>query len=437
MRTEIVHEGVKHLEYEIRKIVDYGNQLKAKFGLDMIWENIGDPLAMGEKVAPWIQDIIKGLTNDQASWAYSPSRGVTAAREFLAAEANKRQGGVKLGPEDILFTNGVADAVEKIYDLIRKDARVLMQSPSYPTHSSNESKRGEYELIQFRLDPNNDWQPDLDEVEKKIKYNPQVLAIALVNPDNPTGMVYKRETLEAMVALAAKYGLFLICDEIYAHIVYNGRKTLHLSEVAGEVPALALRGVSKDYPWPGSRCGWMEMLNRTRDRQFARYCEALVNAKMMEVCSTTLPQMSVPRVYGDPRYAVLKDERAKLFEERGNEYYDFFSKVDGVKVTRPQGAFYFSVLFRDGVLNDRQTLPIPNPEARRFVEEKVAGVAPDKRFVYYMMASAGMCATPLSGFHSDLAGFRLTTLRTDAVKRREVCERIKKAVGDYLGSAGK
>ena len=67
----------------------------------------------------------------------------------------------------------------------------------------------------------------------------------------------------------------------------------------------------------------------------------------------------------------------------------------------------------------------------------VAGVAPDKRFVYYMMASAGVCATPLSGFHSDLAGFRLTTLRTDAVKRREVCERIKKAIGDYLGSAGK
>ncbi len=433
MRTTIVHLGVKHLEYEIRQIVDYGYELKRLFNTDMIWENIGDPLAMGESVAPWIREIVADLARKDQSWAYSPSRGVLTTREYLADEINRR-GDTTVTPDDILFTNGVADAVDKVYDLIRKDARVLMQSPSYPTHSSNEAKRGDYELVQFQLDPDNDWQPDLDDMHKKIKYNPQIIAIALVNPDNPTGMVYKPETIATIVDLARRYGLFIICDEIYAHIVYNGRETKHISEFIGDVPALALRGVSKDYPWPGARCGWIEMHNRHKDPEFYTYTNSLINAKMMEVCSTTLPQMSVPLVYGNPQYQTLKKERAARFEERGNEYYEFFKNVEGVKVTRPSGSFYFSVLFKKDVLNDKQTLPIENPEARRFVEDKVKSVALDKRFVYYMMATYGVCVTPLSGFHSDLQGFRLTTLRPEKEKRAESLSRIKKAIEQYLGS---
>ncbi|MDR3210761.1 MAG: pyridoxal phosphate-dependent aminotransferase [Planctomycetota bacterium] len=431
MRNTIVHQGAKYLEYEIRQIVDYGYALKRNFGIGMIWENIGDPLAMGEKVAPWIMDIVKELVADNRSWAYSPSRGILETREFLSAEIDRR-GGAKVTPDDILFTNGVADAVDKIYDLIRKDDRVIMQSPSYPTHSSNEVKRGDYEMIQFHLDPNNDWQPDLDEIHLKIRYNPQVIAIALVNPDNPTGTVYKTEILKEIIDLARRYGLFIICDEIYAHIVYNGQTTRHLSQIIDDVPALVLRGISKDYPWPGSRCGWIEMLNRRQDPAFLNYTNSLVTTKMMEVCSTTLPQMSIPLVYGNPLYQDLKRDRAALFEERGNEYYEFFRQVKGVKVTRPEGAFYFSVIFEDGVLDDRQTLPITNPEARRFVQDKAAGVASDKRFVYYMMASEGICATPLSGFHSGLRGFRLTTLRPEKDKRREVLERIRQAIETYI-----
>ncbi|MDR0362868.1 MAG: pyridoxal phosphate-dependent aminotransferase [Planctomycetota bacterium] len=432
MRTSIINEGAKHLEYEIRQIVDYGYSLRDRFGVTLTWENIGDPLEMGEKVSPWIVDVVSGLVKESRSWSYSPSRGILAAREFLAEEVNRR-GGTQVTPNDILFTNGVADAVDKIYDLIRKDARVLMQSPSYPTHSSNEAKRGDYELLQFQLDPKNDWQPDIEEIVNKVKYNPQVIAIALVNPDNPTGMVYKWETLQAIADIARRYGLFLICDEIYTHIVYNGRETMHLSEVLGEdVPALSLRGISKDYPWPGSRCGWIEMLNRKCDSDFSVYCDALVNAKMMEVCSTTLPQMSIPLVYGNPKYQEVKQVRAKEFEARGNEFYDFFQSVPGVTVTRTYGAFYFTVLFKDGVLNDRQTLPIADPECARFVADRVKGFSPDKRFIYYMMASVGVCATPLSGFHTSLQGFRLTTLKPERERRMKSLRRIKQAIEDYV-----
>ncbi len=431
---KIAHDGIKNLHYEIREIVDYGYALQ-KRGIPITWENIGDPIAAGEKVAPWIKDIVRNIQNDDASWAYCPSRGVQKTREFLADIVSNRPGSVKIGADDILFFNGIADAVDKIYDLIQKDNRVLMPSPSYPTHTSNEGKRGDYCHLQFQLHPRNDWQPDLEEIENKVKYNPQVVAIAIVNPDNPTGTVYKRETLEGIVAIARRYGLFIICDEIYAHICYNGAETLHISQVLGDVPGLALRGISKDFPWPGSRCGWIEMLNRNSSEYFREYCEALVKSKMMEVCSTTMPQMAIPAVYGDPRYRDLKNARAVMFEHRSNQVYEYFrDHVPGTIVRRTQGAFYFCVVFEDGVLNDRQTLPIQDPEVRAFVEKSVEGVALDKRFVHYMMASEGVCVTPLTGFHTELQGFRITTLGPDNNERAKVLERIGNSIKCYIGS---
>ena len=202
----IVLEGYRNLHYEIREIVDFGHALQ-RMGRPITWENIGDPVAAGEKVEPWIKEIVADLVaNDEKSFAYCPSRGVLATREFLAAKANERPGGTRVEPDDILFLNGIADGVDKIYDLMKKDARVLMPSPSYPTHTSNEGKRGDYPHLQFRLDPATGWLPDLDEIENKVRYNPQVVAIALVNPDNPTGAVYPRKTLEGIVAIARKYG---------------------------------------------------------------------------------------------------------------------------------------------------------------------------------------------------------------------------------------
>ncbi len=434
MRMKIAHDGIKNLHYEIREIVDFGNGLQ-KLGIPITWENIGDPITAGEKVAPWVKEIVRNIQLDDSSWAYCPSRGVLKTREFLADQASKRPGGLKVCPDDILFFNGIADAVDKIYDLIQKDNRVLMPSPSYPTHTSNEGKRGDYSHLQFQLHPRNDWQPDLEEIENKIKYNPQVVAIAIVNPDNPTGSVYKRETLEGIVAIARKYGIFIICDEIYAHICYNGAETLHISEILGDVPALALRGISKDFPWPGSRCGWIEMLNRNSSQYFREYCDALVKSKMMEVCSTTLPQMAIPAIYGDPRYPALKAERAKIFEQRSNQVYEYFrDNVPGTIVRRTQGAFYFCVVFEDGVLNDKQTLLIADPVVRAFVEKSVEGVALDKRFVHYMMASEGVCVTPLTGFHTEILGFRITTLAPDDNHRAEVLVRIGDSIKRYIAS---
>lgn len=430
MRTGIVHESARHLVYEIRKIVDYGHLLE-EMGQPITWENIGDPIPMGEQMAPWIAEIVQNLLKDNASWGYCPSRGVKATREYLAEKINER-GGVTVTPDDLLFVNGIADAINKIYDLIRRDARVLMPSPCYPTHLTSEYKRGDYEGLQYRMDPRSGWLPDLDEIRAKVKHNPQIVAITLTNPDNPTGMVYPREILEEIVEIARQSNLFIICDEIYSHICYNGKTGTHISTVVGDVPAIALRGISKEYPWPGSRCGWLEILNSDKSPEFAEYAAALVNSKMMEVCSTTLPQMSIPEVFSDSRYPDHLKTRAAIFERRANEAYDFFKEMECVVVTRPEGAFYFCVVFKEGVLSNTQTLPISNPGIRELVESKVKGVANDKRFVYYLMASLGVCVTPLAGFHSSLEGFRITLLQTNDEIRRGTLKRIREGIESYI-----
>ncbi|MHC4885432.1 MAG: aminotransferase class I/II-fold pyridoxal phosphate-dependent enzyme, partial [Planctomycetota bacterium] len=262
----------------------------------------------------------------------------------------------------------------------------------------------------------------------------QIVAIALVHPDNPTGYVYPRDVMLEIIDIAREHDLFIICDEVYAHITFNGAETCHLSTVIGDVPALSLRGISKEYPWPGARCGWIEILNRGKDREFDRYADALIKSKMMEVCSTTLPQLSIPRVFGDPRYPDHLKARAKMFEDRANEAYDFFSELDCVTVHRVQGALYFPVVFNEGVLNYNQALPIENPKAKALIEELVKDVPDDKRFVYYLMASAGVCVTPLCGFHSELQGFRITLLQANDELRRDTLKRISTAIQAYVSS---
>ena len=276
--------------------------------------------------------------------------------------------------------------------------------------------------------------PDLEDIENKVRYNDSIAGILLINPDNPTGAVYPREILEQIVAIAKKYQIFVICDEIYAHIVYNGAKTVHLSEVIDNVPGMALRGISKEYPWPGARCGWIEVFNQDKHPVFKKYVDSLINAKRLEVCSTSLPQYSIPRVVGDPRYIEHLEMRKKMFEKRSNEAYDFFSKIDGLQVNRTQGAFYMSVLFNPGILNNKQKLEIKDEKVRNFVEDKVQNVAPDKRFVYYLLGAKGICVVPLTGFHCQRMGFRITLLEMDDEKRAWTWQTIADSIKEYLAS---
>ncbi|MFW6362529.1 MAG: pyridoxal phosphate-dependent aminotransferase, partial [Spirochaeta sp.] len=313
MRRQITHTGSTRLRYMIREIVQAASQIEA-CGQPISWENIGDPVRKGEAPPVWIQEIISNLTRNNLSYAYSDTQGDPATREFLAARANARLHEYCTGPgpvacspitaDDILFFNGIGDAVSKVFSRLSPFARVIGPSPAYSTHSSAEAAHAGSEHLTYRLDPDNGWLPDLDELEKTIHYNPSIAGILIINPDNPTGVVYSRAILEGFAAIAKRYNLFLICDETYAQVVYGTTPTAYLNQVIGDVPGISMRSISKEYPWPGGRCGWIEVYNRGADADFAAYIESIIAAKRLEVCATTLPQLSIPKVLGDPRYAM-------------------------------------------------------------------------------------------------------------------------------------
>ncbi len=435
MRTNILHIGAGELTYEIRNIVNVGNKLQ-KLGVQVNWENIGDPVAKGEEIPGWMKDIVAGAVQDSSTYAYSPTKGVLATREFIARETNA-MGGAQIDAEDIIFFNGLGDAISKVFGFLKRTARVIVPTPSYTTHSSAEAAHAGDQPVTYILDPNHLWYPDLEDIENHIKYNPAVAGILVINPDNPTGAVYPTEVMRAIVEICEKNDLFIICDEVYQNITYNGTKAAPLCTVIGDkVPALCMRGTSKEMPWPGGRCGWIEVYNGHRDPMFETYVNSILNAKMLEVCSTTLPQVVLPKIKSHPQYQVYLDERIKRYERYSNLAYDILKETKGVLVNRTNGAFYMSAAFEDGLLNHQQTLPIANDEVRKTVEALVSGpdVSLDKRFVYYMLASTGICVVPLSSFATDLQGFRITLLERDEKKFIKIFTNISSAIDRYLAS---
>ncbi len=434
MRNNIVHIGAGEWTYEIRAIVEIAEKLQ-QLGIRTNMENIGDPIAKGEKIPDWMKKIVADLAMKDCSYGYCATKGVLETREFLAQLTNAR-GGAQITPEDIIFFNGLGDAIQKVYGLLRREARVIGPSPTYSTHSSAEGAHSGQKPVTYRLDPHNNWYPDLDDLRLSVKYNPSIAGILIINPDNPTGAVYPERILREMIAIAREFDLFVIADEIYMNLIYNGQSSRPLSDLVGDVPAISMKGISKEVPWPGSRCGWIEVYNADKDPVFARYIQSIVDSKMVEVCSTTLPQKAIPLILSHPEYPGWLEERKARYEKFSNIAYDLLKAVPGIEVNRTNGAFYMSVIFERGRLRHDQTLPIENDGVRQLVEKLVTepNITLDKRFVYYLLASTGICVVPLSSFSTPELGFRITLLERDEQTFTRIFRTLAEVIPRYLDS---
>jgi aspartate/methionine/tyrosine aminotransferase len=432
MRQPLLGEGAKELSYEIREIVKKAELIKA-LGQPIFWENIGDPIQKNHVIPEWIREIIAGLAKENESYSYCPSKGILETRKFLATQTNQR-GGVQINENDICFFNGLGDAIGKVYQYITPTSRVIGPSPAYSTHSSAEAAHAAHEPLTYTLDPDNKWYPDMDDLYNKVKYNPNVVGILIINPDNPTGMVYPRETLKRMVEIAREFKLFLLCDEIYLNITYNGAKTFALSDVIEDVPGIAMKGISKEMPWPGARCGWMEYYNREKDADFNRLCQAIDNAKMIEVCSTKLPQLAIPKILGDERFKAYREETNQRIGRRSKIISEILGSIPQLKFNETFGAFYNTIIFREGSLKPHQKMKIDNPAIEKLVSSWVSENIPlDKRFVYYLLAAKGVCVVPISSFCSELQGFRVTLLEENEETLINTFTAIRDGIVEYLG----
>ncbi|MBN2255445.1 MAG: pyridoxal phosphate-dependent aminotransferase [Deltaproteobacteria bacterium] len=433
MRFDIAKSGTG-LTYEIRNIVGVANKLR-DYGVEITWKNIGDPVEKGEKIPPWMKEVLIDLLNEDKSYAYSPTKGMNETREFLAGEVNKR-GGVQITKEDIIFFNGLGDAIARAYSSIRVDARIIMPEPTYSTHLLAEVHHASFPPNTYRMNPYRDWHPDLVELERKVKSHGTIVGILVINPDNPTGHVYPEKTLNEIVRIAKEYDLFLIFDEIYTNIIYNGKTTLPLSDIIGDVPGMSMKGISKEFPWPGARCGWIEVYNADKDESFARYVNAILHQKMAEVCSTTLPQIAIPHLMTHPEYQKYLNERIRHYERLSNIAYNVLKDVPYIVVNRTNGAFYMTVVFNEAILNYRQSLNIENADVRVFIEKIVdSKVERDMRFVYYLLGATGICVVPLTSFFTSIPGFRITLLERDEKKFESTIRIIAEKIVEYVESS--
>lgn len=435
MRQLLLRPGAEELNYEIRGIVKKARQIEA-LGYPMIWENIGDPIQKNNHVPDWMKEIIADLLKEDKTYGYADSKGVPETRQYLA-DLNNSLGGAQITAEDVLFFNGLGDAIAKLYQFLIPTARIIGPSPAYSTHSSAEAAHANTAPITYKLDPDNQWLPDMDDLYLKVKYNPSIVGILIINPDNPTGMVYPKEVLEGFVKIAEEFSLLLIADEIYQNITYNGIKAVALAEVIGDRPAISLKGISKEFPWPGARCGWMEFYNRESSKEFSKLCQTLENAKMIEVCSTILPQLAIPLIMNHPQYHAYREHANAQIGQRSDWMREILGDIPGIKFNPTQGAFYNTIVFDEGVLNSNQRLPIEDARLQTLLDGWLtdSSMPLDKRFVYCLLVAERICVVPISSFCSDLRGFRVTLLEEKEEVFKDTFRRLGKAIVAYLESS--
>lgn len=437
MKTIINSTRAALLKYDIRALAVIANKLKS-LGTDIwAWENIGDPIKQGHIVPDWIKESLLKVVRDNSNWGYSPTEGLDQAREFIATKETKA--GAPLKPQDVVFTSGLGHAINTLYQsMLGSGSRVIHPAPTYPAHSSSESFFAGAAPIFYACRAADNWQPDLNDLEKKIKQHPEIGFILTIFPNNPTSVCYSDEILNGIADLARRYDLGIISDETYIRLLYKNQTQTGMAKImlAGRpFPLIVMKSMSKDIPWPGGRSGWLEFYNPGQDKNFAELEETIKQALRVQVGSTTMVQAALPLIYGDPRYeSHLTGFIAKL-EEQSQYISTLLNTTAGVHCVPGQGAFYLAAIFKDGLLRPDQILPITNAKAKEYIEKLTAdpNLPLDKRFAFYLMASKGIFLTPLTSFEGPL-GFRATTLKTNLSETKKVYAEIKSAIEEYLAS---
>jgi len=179
----------------------------------------------------------------------------------------------------------------------------------------------------------------------------------------------------------------------------------------------------------------MEYYNRDKDEDFNRFCNALDNAKMIEVCSTKLPQLAIPKIFGDSRFKTYREETNNNIGRRSKIIADILHTVPQLTFNETFGAFYNTIIFSEGTLKPDQKIKINNSKINALVEDWVSQNIPlDKRFVYYLLGAKGICVVPISSFCSELQGFRVTLLEEDEDALIKTFTSIRDGIVEYLNN---
>ena len=335
--------------YDIRgPVLDYANWLEDE-GHKIIKLNIGNPAPFGfDAPDEIIHDVIHNLRDAQG---YCDSKGLFSARKAIMQRCQiEGLHGVRI--EDIILGNGVSELiVMAMQALVNAGDEILIPSPDYPLWTASVSLAGGTP-VHYRCKEENDWQPDLQDIENKI--GPNTRGIVIINPNNPTGAVYDEDTLRQLVALAEKHNLVVFADEIYDRILYDDAVHTPLAKLTEKVLCVTFNGLSKTYRLAGFRAGWMVLTGAKAKAQ--SYIEGLEMLASMRLCANVPAMLAIQTALGG--YQSINDlilPGGRLIEQR-DLAYELITAIPGVSCVKPKSAMYLFPKL------DPEMYPIENDE---------------------------------------------------------------------------
>ena len=245
-----VSNRTSEVEYAIRDIIVHAREYE-KSGRQIIYLNIGDPVKYDFKTPIHIKQALIDSVSHDFNY-YTDSEGLYELREAIVEKESRK--GLSITAEDVLVTNGVSEGLDMtMASIVEPNTEVLMPGPYYPPYASYAKFYGG-RPVEFKLTP--DGKPDMEDLISKI--TPRTRALCIISPNNPTGEVFDHKSLKQLVDIAAEHSLYIICDEIYDSLVFDGEFT-GIGKVAKDSPVILLNGFSKVYLMTGWRCGYICM----------------------------------------------------------------------------------------------------------------------------------------------------------------------------------
>lgn len=386
------------VKYEIRDVVAAAQE-EEKRGNTVIYLNIGDPTKFGFLPPEHIVRAEADAALSRQYCGYAPSPGDPDLRKVIA----RLEG---CSPEEVFVSEGLSGGLEMaLYSLLNPEDSVMFLTPIYPLYPTIVRMIGAKPIY---CDCDENWYPDPREIERKIK--PNTKAIVVINPNNPSGAVYPRETLEAIVGIAEKHGLVLIADEVYDHLTFEGAQMHKLKDIAKGRNVLVLSGnsISKNFFYPGARVGYVAVHND----DIGSILQAFMKWSSKNLSHNWVAQRGAIAAY-EGGFGFLAPEIEKLIRRR-DILYGQINKIPGLSAVKPQGALYLYVKV-DGYVSDGRY------DAR-----------PDWNLIYDLLKTEGILAVPGTAFCPNHPGeiyFRTTLLPDEATMGRvvEKLERFMRA----------
>ena len=370
-----VSKKVTGVEYAIRDIVLAARKVEQK-GMKVDYLNIGDPVQFGFQPPDNVKQAMIDAINKGENY-YSASEGLLELREEISKKENAK--GFSISAEEILVTNGVSEGLDMVISsIIEEGDEVLLPGPYYPPYASYVRLHGGIP-VEFAVDLNNST-PDIDDIKSKI--TSKTVAICLISPNNPTGVVFNENSLKELVDIANQHNLYIICDEIYDQIIFD-EKFVGIGKVAGDSPVIILNGFSKVHLMSGWRIGYIAFNQSPQLEAIREHLPKLARVRIatsLPVQYAALESLRGPQDYINGFVTEIK-KRRDLVIKRLNE-------MPGISCSNPKGAFY----------------AFPKIEDNRF--------GTDKEFVTKLLETKGVLTVHGSGFGKQYGSghFRLVYL---------------------------